>query len=80
VSSFLLHHRHASHECAAAFAAWKGFESRLRRGSTLSTCLTGGHELWWHVEAADRPAALALLPRFVAARTEALEVREVVIP
>jgi hypothetical protein len=80
MSSFLLRHQHAPHECAAAFAAWKGFESRLRRHSALSTCLTGGHQLWWRVEAADRPAALALLPGFVAARTEALEVREVLIP
>ena len=77
---FLLHHQHAPHECAAAFAAWKGFDSPLRHDSVLSSCLTGGHGLWWHVQAADRSAALALLPRYVAARTEALEVRDVAIP
>jgi hypothetical protein len=45
-----------------------------------SSCLTGGHGLWWQVEAASRVAALALLPRFVAERTTPVQVREVQIP
>jgi hypothetical protein len=77
---FLLNHEHQPGECEAAFAAWQGFNSPLRHRPAPSTCLTGGHALWWHVEAADRAAALALLPRYVAARTEAVRVREVVIP
>ena len=77
---FVLHHRHESHECAAAFAAWQGFDSPLRHGRVPSTCLVGGHELWWNVTATNREDALSLLPRFVAERTRAIQVREVSIP
>jgi hypothetical protein len=77
---FVLHHRHEPHECAAAFAAWQGFDSPLRHGLVPSTCLAGGHELWWHVSAPNREEALRLLPRFVAERTSAIRVREVQIP
>ena len=49
---FLLHHRHAAHECGPSFAAWKGFDSPLRHGVAPSTCLAGGHAVWWRVEAA----------------------------
>ena len=77
---FVLHHRHDPHECAAAFAAWQGFDSPLRHGRVPSTCLAGGHELWWTVTAANRDAALELLPRFVAERTTPIAVREVSIP
>ena len=77
---FLLNHQHRPHECAAAFAAWQGFDSPLRHRRVPSTCLAGGHGLWWRVEATDGDAALAQLPRFVAERTTAVPVREVVIP
>ena len=77
---FILHHRHGPDECAAAFAAWNGFESPLRRRPAAATCLTGGHCVLWRVEADDDEAAAALLPRFVAARTEVVEVRDVEIP
>jgi hypothetical protein len=80
VATFLLHHRHTADECAASFAAWKGIKSPLRRRSAHSTCLAGGHALWWIVEAADGDAALALLPAFVARRSVATEVRRVRIP
>ncbi len=60
--SFLLRHRHAPHECAAAYAAWKGFESPLRHHPTISSCVEGGHEIWWRIDAIDRHEALALLP------------------
>jgi hypothetical protein len=77
---FVLHHQHEAHECAAAFAAWQGYDSPLRHGRVPSTCLAGGHELWWNVSAANREAALRLLPRFVAERTTPIVVREVSIP
>jgi hypothetical protein len=77
---FLLHHQHRPDECDVAFAAWHGFDSPLRRRQAASTCLTGGHDVWWRVEAADRGGALALLPRFVAERTLPIHVREVQIP
>ena len=78
--SFLLHHQHQPHECAAAFAAWQGFDSPLRHGTAPSSCLTGGHGLWWQVEATNRGAALGLLPRFVAERTTSTLIRDVQIP
>ena len=77
---FYLHHSHEPGECAAAFAAWRGFESPLRRRPAAATCLTGGHRLFWRVEAAGPEEAAAMLPAFVAARTEVIEAREVEIP
>ena len=77
---FLLHHRHEPAECAAAFAAWTGFQSPLRHRRAASTCLTGGHAVWWRVQADDAAAALAQLPLFVARRTVPIEVRDVEIP
>jgi hypothetical protein len=77
---YLLHHQHEPGDCATAFAAWTGIESPLRHRRAASTCLAGGHALWWRVQAADRAAALALLPRYVAERTTPLEVREIEIP
>jgi hypothetical protein len=77
---FLLHHQHAAAECDAAFAAWTGFPSPLRHRPAASTCLTGGHAVWWRVEAADVEASLALLPRFVRSRTSVTGVRDVEIP
>lgn len=78
--TYLLRHRHLPEECRTAFAAWKGFDSPLRRQAVLASCLSGGHRLLWTVEAADEQSALALLPPFVAARTSAEEVREVSVP
>ena len=77
---FLLQHRHEPGECDAAFAAWRGFSSPLRRHPVPSTCLAGGHALWWRVEAPNQRQALALLPDFVARRTDAIEVRDIEIP
>lgn len=76
----MLHHRHESAECRAAFAAWKGFDSPLRGRSTVASCRQGGHELWWTVEATDEESALAQLPPYVATRTQATEVSEVAVP
>jgi hypothetical protein len=80
MARFLLEHRHAPAECACAFAAWLGFTSPLRHHAATSTCIAGGHAVWWHVDAPDRVAALALLPDFVAARTEVRRVHDVLIP
>ncbi|MET0800218.1 MAG: hypothetical protein ABWZ53_03500 [Actinomycetota bacterium] len=77
---FLLQHRHTSAECAAAFASWAGFQSPLRHRRAASTCLAGGHALWWRVHAKDAAAALAMLPLFVARRTVPIEVRDIEIP
>ena len=78
--TFLLHHQHDAEDCATAFAAWTGFGSPLRHTHAPSTCLSGGHALWWRVRAADAATALALLPRYVAERTTPIEVRDVEIP
>lgn len=80
MSNFFLQHKHDPSECESAFAAWRSFDSPLRGGSAPSTCLAGGHRIWWLVEAADADAALALLPDFVASRTEVTAVRYVEVP
>ncbi len=77
---FVLRHTHDADECARSFAAWSGFASPLRHRPASSTCLTGGHCVLWRVEAPSDVAAIEMLPRFVAARTEVIEVREVEIP
>jgi hypothetical protein len=77
---FLLQHRHEAQECAAAFAAWQGFDSPLRHSPAASSCLAGGHGIWWRVEARSVQEALGLLPRFVAERTNPIQIREVQIP
>jgi hypothetical protein len=77
---FLLHNHHRPDECGVTFAAFKGHGSPLRRHETASSCLTGGHEIWWLVEAETADAALALLPRYVAERSIAMPIRNVLIP
>jgi hypothetical protein len=80
MSDFLLQHHHDPGECESAFAAWRSFDSPLRGSSAPSTCLAGSHRIWWLVEAPDADSALALLPDFVASRTEATSVRYVAVP
>jgi len=53
---------------------------RYRDLSTFASCLEGGHEVWWDVNAFDANGALALLPPFVAVRATVTEVSEVQIP
>jgi hypothetical protein len=77
---FVLAHTHKPAQCAAAFAAWRGFDSPLRSRTVLSSCVRGGHRLYWFIEADDATDALGQLPPFVAERTEATEVREVAVP
>jgi hypothetical protein len=77
---FLLQHRHAPRECGVVFASWKGHPSPLRRSSALASCASGGHAIWWAVEAANEDDALGLLPHYIAERTAATQVSEVQIP
>lgn len=77
---YLLHHRHEPPECGVVFASFRGYESPLRHQPTLASCYSGGHAIWWTVDAASEEDALELLPSFVAERTTATRVREVRIP
>ena len=80
MSSYLLHHRHTSDECGVVFTSFKGHESRIRHRVTLASCRSGGHEIWWTVEAESEADALRLLPFYVAERTTITRVSEVQIP
>jgi hypothetical protein len=77
---YLLHHHHDPDECSVAFAAFKGHTSPLRHTAAVASCLSGGHDIWWLVDAHDSDQALAQLPFFVAQRSTATEIREVHIP
>jgi hypothetical protein len=77
---FLIHHRHEPRECGVVFASFRGHESPLRHRATLASCGSGGHAIWWSVEAASEDAALGLLPFYVAQRATAIRVGEVEIP
>ena len=77
---YLLYHRHEPHECGVVFTSFKGHRSPLRHQPTLASCRSGGHAIWWAVEAADEADALAQLPAYVAERTTATSVSEVEIP
>ncbi len=77
---YILHHKHESSECGVVFAAFKGHQSPLRHLATLASCRSGGHAIWWTVDAATEAEAVAQLPFYVAERTTAAEVTEVRIP
>jgi hypothetical protein len=77
---YMVHHRHEPRECGIAFAAFKGHEGLLRHRAALASCPTGGHAIWWTVEAASEQDALRQLPYFVAQRSTIAQVSEVVIP
>jgi hypothetical protein len=77
---YLLQHLHEPDECGVVFASFKGHGSPLRHRSTLASCRSGGHAIWWTVEATSEQDALALLPVYVAERTTATSVSEVEIP
>jgi hypothetical protein len=77
---YLLHHRHEADECGVVFASFRGHRSPLRRQPTLASCRSGGHAIWWAVEAATEQDALAQLPFYVAERTTVTCVSEVQIP
>jgi hypothetical protein len=77
---YLLCHQHTPEECGAAVVSWRGFDSPLRGSVATASCQYGGHRVWWDTEAADREAALALLPQYVAQRTEVVRVADLTIP
>jgi hypothetical protein len=77
---FLVHHRHEPHQCGIAFAAFKGHDSPLRHRAALASCPTGGHAIWWALEAASEDDALRQLPFYVAQRSTVTQVAEVEIP
>ncbi len=80
MSRYLLQHHHSPAECGVVFAAFKGDESPLRHQVTLASCRSGGHSIWWTVDAASEAEALRLLPSYVAKRTTIARVSEVEIP
>ena len=80
MSQYLLQHRHQPRECGVVFASFKGHESPLRHQATVASCRSGGHAIWWSVDAASEGEALRLLPAYVAARTTVTRVSEVEIP
>jgi hypothetical protein len=77
---YLLQHHHEPHECGVVFTSFKGYESPLRHRATLASCRSGGHAIWWTVEAETEADALRLLPYYVAERTTVSRVSEVEIP
>jgi len=77
---FVVHHRHEPHQCGIAFAAFKGHDSPLRHRAALASCPTGGHAIWWALEAASEDDALRQLPFYVAQRSTVTQVAEVEIP
>ena len=80
MSRYLLEHRHEPHECGVVFASFKGSLSPLRHRATLASCRSGGHAIWWTVDADTQEDALRLLPEYVAKRTTVSCVSEVEIP
>ena len=80
MSSYLLQHQHEPGECGVVFASFKGHKSPLRHRPTLASCHSGGHAIWWTVEAPTEADALRLLPYYVAERTTVARVSEIEIP
>jgi hypothetical protein len=80
MARFLLEHRHEPQQCGVVFAAFRGHDSPLRHRLTLASCRSGGHAIWWTVDAQSEDEALRLLPRYVAVRTNVSRVSEVEIP
>jgi hypothetical protein len=80
MASYVLAHSHDPEACDTAYAAWSGYDSPLRRKPAIASCASGGHRIFWVVEADDAEAALRQLPEWLAGRTAVSEVSEVVIP
>ena len=58
MACYLLHHRHQPDECGVVFASFKGHDSPLRHRATLASCRSGGHAIWWTVQADSEADAL----------------------
>jgi len=80
MSRYVLQHRHQPQECGVVFASFKGHATPLRHRPTLASCRSGGHAIWWTVDAETEADALRLLPPYVAERTTVARVSEVEIP
>jgi hypothetical protein len=80
MARYLLHHRHTAEECGVVFASFRGHASPLRHQATLASCRTGGHAIWWTVDAASEEDAIRFLPFYVAGRTTVTLVSDVRIP
>jgi hypothetical protein len=80
MARFLLEHQHESRECGVVFASFKGHQSPLRHRATLASCGSGGHAIWWTIDAETEEDALGMLPPYVADRTTVARVSEVDIP
>ena len=62
------------------FASFKGHPSPLRHRATFASCRSGGHEIWWTVDADSETDALGLLPFYVARRSTSTRISDVRIP
>jgi len=51
MARYLFHRRHEPDECEVVFTSFKGRGSPVRHRPTLASCRTGGHAIWWTVEA-----------------------------
>jgi hypothetical protein len=80
VPRYVLHHHHQPRECGVVFASFRGHDSPLRHRATVASCRSGGHSIWWTVEAAGEEEALRLLPPYVAERTTVARISAVEIP
>jgi hypothetical protein len=80
MAQYLLEHRHTPKECGVVYASFKGHRSPLRHRPTLASCRSGGHAIWWTVEAESESDALGLLPSYVAKRTTVARVSPVDVP
>jgi len=80
MAPYLLQHQREPQECGVTFASFKGHATPLRHQATLASCRSGGHAIWWTVEANSEADALRLLPRYVAERTTVTRVSQVEIP
>jgi hypothetical protein len=79
MSRNLLQQHHTPDQCGVVFTSFKGHRSPLRHQLTL-TSGSGGHDVWWTVDAASVQEELRLLPRYVAERTRVTPVCHVEIP
>jgi hypothetical protein len=80
MARYLLHHQHEPSQCGVAYTAFKGEPSPLRHRAALASCLTGGHEMWWVVDASSPDDARGQLPHFLATRSTVTMITEVEIP
>ena len=80
MARYLLHHEHGPADCGAVFASFTGHASPLRHQPTIGSCLSGGHAIWWDVNAASEAEALELLPFYIAQRTTVVGITTVKIP